>query len=87
MIIAFHKRFKKGYAKLRKNEQRQCDERLLLFAQEPYAPPLHNHELQGELAGTHSINITGDYRAHYIKIDTETVLFVDIDTHSNLYGA
>lgn len=86
MHITFHKHFKKKYAKMRKSEQVHCDERLLLFAQQPSAPLLHDHELQGELAGIRSINITGNYRAHYVQVGTDTVLFIDIDTHGNLYG-
>jgi addiction module RelE/StbE family toxin len=86
MRITFHKKFRKKYAKLQKGECKQCDERLLLFEQDPFHPTLNNHALTGEYLGLRSINITGDLRAHYAEVAEGEVIFVDIDTHSNLYG-
>lgn len=45
----------------------------------------HNHPLTGNRAGQWSINITGDWRAIYMFRDKDTIVFIDIDTHSNLY--
>jgi mRNA-degrading endonuclease YafQ of YafQ-DinJ toxin-antitoxin module len=42
--------------------------------------------LTGEYAGLYSINITGDIRALYEKIDESYVIFGFIGTHSQLYG-
>ena len=47
---------------------------------------LHLHMLTGEYAGLYSINITGDIRALYEKIDDTYVIFGFIGTHSQLYG-
>lgn len=60
-------------------------ERLQLFSNEPFNPILNNHALSGKYRGRHSINVTGDYRALYKQIRSDIALFVDIDTHSNLY--
>lgn len=42
--------------------------------------------LTGEYAGLYSLNITGDIRALYEKIDDAYVIFGFIGTHSQLYG-
>lgn len=63
-----------------------CDERIRLFAQEPFYPLLENHALHGKWLGYRSINISGDFRAIF-KQEGEVVTFVDIDTHHNLYGS
>lgn len=64
----------------------QFDERLLLFEKDILHPLLNNHRLSGDRDGQWSINVTGDWRALYVWIDPDTALFIDIDTHSNLYG-
>jgi len=51
----------------------------------PFDPVLHNHALQGRWKGYRSVNITGDYRLIYRELSPETIVFVTIDTHSNLY--
>lgn len=40
----------------------KADERILLFAKNPFHEILRNHSLSGEYNGCRSINITGDYR-------------------------
>jgi len=42
--------------------------------------------LTGQYADLHSINITGDIRALYEKINDSYVIFGFIGTHSELYG-
>lgn len=87
MKIFLHKRFEKKYAKLETRIKEHFKKRRDVFLKNPEHPLLHNHELSGNMAGIWSIHITGDIRAHYIHIDSDTVLFVDIDTHHNLYGS
>ena len=53
---------------------------------DPYDPLLRNHPLTGELAGCHSINITGDIRAIYRIVDDEMYVYQMIGSHSQLYG-
>lgn len=86
MTIEFHRSFKKRYRKISLKIRRQFDERLTLFVQEPFHPTLNNHPLGGDRLGQWSINITGDWRAIYIFREKDTIVFIDIDTHSNLYG-
>ncbi|MFH0791832.1 MAG: type II toxin-antitoxin system mRNA interferase toxin, RelE/StbE family [bacterium] len=85
MKIFLHKNFSKKYGRLRQNEKNRFKERRNLFLEDPYNPLLNNHPLAGKYTGCRSINVTGDLRVIYDTINKDSVLFIDIDTHSNLY--
>ncbi|OGY25284.1 MAG: hypothetical protein A2Z11_02880 [Candidatus Woykebacteria bacterium RBG_16_43_9] len=85
MKIEFHRSFKKKYKKLSVKIVQQFDDRLSIFETDPVNHLLNNHPLTGDRAGQWSINVTGDWRAIYIFKDEDTIVFIDIDTHSNLY--
>ena len=86
MKIRFHRNFEKQYKKLRVSEKEKIKERLALFIQDEFAPILNNHPLNGEHKGYRSINITGDFRAIYKRVFSDTRVFAAVDSHSNLYG-
>ncbi len=85
MIVITHRKFEKKFVKLNVALKERFKERRNLFLQDPFNPLLNNHALQGDRAGQWSINITGNWRSLYEFQDSETIIFVDIDTHSNLY--
>lgn len=85
MEIFLHKEFKKKYKKLRKEERLKFKERRDLFLKNPLHQILNNHELSGKNKKYRSINITGDLRVIYEPVGKDRVLFITIDTHSNLY--
>lgn len=85
MEFCYATTFKKQYRRLPKALQTQCDERILLFANDSRHPRLHNHPLQGKYIGYWSINVSGDVRALYKVVDDEVILFALIGTHSELY--
>lgn len=85
MIIHFHKRFQKQFAKLPQKVKIQAKKRLVVFAQDPLDPILRVHALSGSYKGSFSIDVTGDYRAIYNLVDDQTTLFTHIGTHSQLY--
>lgn len=85
MIIDFHKTFKKRYKKIPLFIRNSFDNRLHLFEEDPFHSLLNNHPLSGDRKGQWSINVTGDWRAIYIIPKTNTFVFIDINTHSNLY--
>lgn len=87
MVIHTHHAFDKAVAKLTTRLQEIVKRRLDLFEQEPYAPTLNNHKLVGNRLSYRSINITGDVRAIYFPVDRENALFVEIDTHHELFGS
>ena len=85
MQIEFHRLFKKKYKKVPVKIRGRFDERLFIFETEPFHPQFNNHPLGGDKKGQWSINIMGDWRAIYVFKDEKAVVFIDIDTHSNLY--
>lgn len=85
MIILLHKNFKKSYRRLKKSQKNKFKERRNLFLQDEFNPILNNHALSGKYKGYRSINVTGDIRVVF-KREDDTVVFVEIDSHSNLYG-
>ena len=86
MKVVFHKNFDKKYSKLQVSEKEQFKERKDIFLKEEFNPILHNHSLKGKYKGYRSINISGDLRAVYKHLNQDTIIFVSIDTHSNLYS-
>lgn len=82
--IVFHKDFKKRYLKLSSKFAKKFDEKLKLFRENQFDPVLNNHALKGKWLGYRSINVTGDIRAVFRR-DGDSVVFVEIDNHSNLY--
>jgi len=84
--IKYSKKFYKQFAKLTPKLREQFKTRQRLWLNDPYNTQLHLHMLTGEYAGLYSINITGDIRALYEKIDDTYVIFGFIGTHSQLYG-
>lgn len=85
MIIYLHKSFDKGYRKLTTSQKDKFKERRDIFLLDEYNPTLNNHALQGKYEGYRSINITGDLRVIFKRREND-VIFVAIDSHSNLYG-
>jgi addiction module RelE/StbE family toxin len=85
MRIILHRTFEKKFAKLDTKIKEKFKERRTLFIEDSQHPLLNNHPLTGDRAGQWSINITGDWRVVYVFKSKNTVVFIDIDTHSNLY--
>ncbi len=85
MRVFFHNNFDKQFSKLRTSEKKKAKERLQLFSENPLNPILENHPLKGKYTDYRSINITGDIRAIYKLLNENECVFVDVDTHSNLY--
>jgi addiction module RelE/StbE family toxin len=83
--LKYTKRFRKQYTKLNPKIRQQFKQRQRLWLSDPYHPQLHLHMLTGDYAGLYSINITGDIRALYEKLDDTYIIFGFIGTHSQLY--
>ncbi|MFH0846404.1 MAG: type II toxin-antitoxin system mRNA interferase toxin, RelE/StbE family [Patescibacteria group bacterium] len=83
--ILLHKKFIKQYKKLSVNEKNSFKERRNLFLIDPFDPVLNNHKLHGKYKNQRSININSDLRVLYQQ-DGEHIVFITIDTHSNLYS-
>ncbi len=85
MEIGFSSNFRKQYKKANAKIKTAFNIRLKLFKDDPYSLVLNNHPLKGKYLGYRSINVTGDLRAVF-KREANLVIFVAIDSHSNLYG-
>lgn len=85
MLIFLHRKFVKRLKKLSPKLQERFRERRDLFLDNPSHSLLDNHALTGDRLGQWSINITGDWRALYEFCDAETIVFVEIGTHPQLY--
>jgi addiction module RelE/StbE family toxin len=85
MKVIFHSHFIKKYSKLSKNIRAKTDEKLFLFETDTRNPILNTHQLNGVWKDHWSINITGNIRAVFIFIANDTVQFVEVDNHNNLY--
>lgn len=86
MKINFSKAFVKQHKKLSAKTQEKVDAHITLFLRDPEVRKLRNHALTGQWSGYRSISAGGDMRLHFRVIDDETVLFVAVGTHSQLYN-
>ncbi len=80
-----HKSFKKNFKKLPPKIRKQFYERAELFAANKFNAILNNHSVDQAYTNCRSINVTGDYRAIF-RENAEVAIFLDIGTHSELYG-
>lgn len=86
MLLLTNKNFDKAYSKLPQTVKAKFKQRRNIFLADEFDIILNNHSLSGRYVGFRSINITGDFRAIYYRLEQDTVIFVDIGTHSQLYG-
>lgn len=86
MQVNFKPKFVKQYNQLSHKMQKQFDERLELFIEDPTTYLLNVHSLKGKYAGFWSINISGDLQAIYTYEGDTIIVFLLIGTHSQLYG-
>lgn len=79
------KAFDKQFSKLSQKIKQRAITRFEIFTKNPFEPLLSNHPLKGTWLNYRSINITADIRAVYKEINDNTVYFVVIGSHSELY--
>lgn len=85
MNVDFAKSFDKQFEKLPRKSQERARAVLDLFIQDVVNPRLRNHSLKGEWLGHCSISAGGDLRLHFKWINDNTVLFVAVGSHAQLY--
>ncbi|MCL5782094.1 MAG: type II toxin-antitoxin system mRNA interferase toxin, RelE/StbE family [Patescibacteria group bacterium] len=85
MTIVTSNRFDKAVNKLPPKVVAMLKMRVQLFMINPFSVELNNHQLHGYLRNYKSINITGDYRLIYEQYDDDTVRFINIGRHRELY--
>lgn len=87
MRTASSRTFDRQYKKLSRNLQEKMWQRLALLVAEESNPLLNNHKLGPPYETFRSINITGDFRLIYKKIDSATYYLRAVGTHHQLYGS
>lgn len=85
MFVARSKKFAKQYQKLPKKVQQQFKKRLLLYLEDVNHPLLRVHSLVGAYKDAFSLNVTADIRAVFKIKDSDTIYFIVIGSHSELY--
>lgn len=88
MKIYFTKDFKKSYKKRiqsNHNLASKFEERYDLFVADSSDIALKDHALAGKLQGHRAFSVTGDIRVIYYTHE-KAIYFVDIGTHSQVYG-
>lgn len=85
LTVKLHKDFEKQLAKLPKKRRDKVVDTIELFLENPTEPSLRNHTLTAEWAGYNSISAGGDLRLHFKILQSNTVYFVAVGTHSQLY--
>ena len=83
--IIYAPKFEKRYKNLTLRIKRKLEKKLRIFEINEYEEVLNNHQLQGEYDGCRSINITGDVRVIYRKLEDGSCYLITVGTHSQLY--
>lgn len=86
MKIELHRDFLKAYINQPKKIQKKFKEKRNLFIKDMFHPLLGNHSLSGEYKGCRSINVTGNIRAIFYVKSNGGVVFINMGSHSELYG-
>jgi addiction module RelE/StbE family toxin len=87
-IIIPSKQFTKHYKKriIKQSQKQRFKKRVKIFKSDLSDTILRDHKLTGKLKGQRAFSITGDIRVIYKKINKDTVQFLDIGTHAQVYG-
>lgn len=86
MKIIKYKLFEKSLQKAPVEIKISFNERIKVFYQNTTDMILDNHPLHGKYTGCRSIKITGNWRVIYKEINKDTIILINIGTHSQLYG-
>ncbi len=86
MKVIKYRLFEKSFQKAPREIKLRFNERIRIFYQNATDTVLENHALHGKYTGYRSIKITGDWRVIYKETNNNTVVLVNIGTHSQLYG-
>lgn len=83
-----HRNFEKNFRKRITPDSKllaQYEQRFALWLGGVRKAPLFDHPLTGKLAGKRAFSVTGDIRVIYYETD-ETIVFIDIGSHAQIYG-
>lgn len=64
----------------------RIEKQIALFEENPKHPSLRTHKLSGTMDNMWSISITMNIRMAYVLLGKNSVVFVKIGTHDEVYG-
>ncbi len=64
----------------------RIEKQIALFEENSKHPSLRTHKLSGAINNLWSISITTNIRMAYVLLDRNSVIFVKIGTHDEVYG-
>lgn len=85
MKISFHRTFEAKIKQLPDKQKQKIKEAIKLYLDNPRHPKLRLHQLSGKWKNYYSISAGGDLRIHFRKSKEDSILFVIVGTHSQLY--
>lgn len=86
MIIKFHKKFDKHYAKLNRKIQIKVYKFIEIFKNNPFDPIVQNHPLSGQMKDKRAFYVTDDIRIIFEEYKNYTVvLMLDVGIHNQVY--
>ncbi|WP_395946348.1 type II toxin-antitoxin system YafQ family toxin [Caedibacter taeniospiralis] len=83
------KRFIKSLKKYRANKAVLQELRILialLISEKPIPRKYKDHELKGNLKGIRELHLKPDDLLLYIKVDGNSITFIDIGSHASIFG-
>lgn len=89
MKIVYSRRFIKNFksrVKRRPKLHERFDQRVKLFVQDSSSFVLKDHRLVGKLKSFRAFSVTGDVRVVYTRESKNTIIFIDIGTHNQVYS-
>ena len=86
MLFARNRIFKRQFQKLEPRMRARVRERIDMLVIDEFNPVLNNHNLGPPYESYRSINITGDWRLVYRRIETDIYYLRAVGTHHQLYG-
>ncbi|OGG54212.1 hypothetical protein A2851_00920 [Candidatus Kaiserbacteria bacterium RIFCSPHIGHO2_01_FULL_53_29] len=87
MRFPTHREFERQAKKLSLGVQDKLWKRIELLITDERNPLLNDHKLHHPFDGYSSINITGDWRLVYKKLDAQTFYLRAVGTHHQLFGS
>ncbi|MBU4286941.1 MAG: type II toxin-antitoxin system mRNA interferase toxin, RelE/StbE family [Desulfobacterales bacterium] len=85
---AWDEGFKRSYRKRVRNNsklKKKFWEKMEIFLENPFFPPLRTHKLSGKLAGQWAFSVDDDCRIVFEFVTEDQVLLIDVGSHDEVY--
>jgi len=76
-------RFKRSFKKLPPKIKKDFDQKIKMFFNDPFSPPLRTHKLKGNLTNYYSFYLRDGYRVLFDFVGENTVVLVNIGSHDD----